>query len=130
MLPIHQAANDRSAICVTYLNKLSLCYIFEDHTAALESAAKTAEYLDGVPGTPAVPIFYFYDSLAKLAAYEADTGKKQKSLLRKVASNQKKMRKWARHAPMNHLHKYLLVEAERLKALAEILRLRNATSAQ
>lgn len=117
MLPIHQAANDRSAICVTYLNKLSLCFIFEDYTAALESAEKTAEYLDGVPGTPAVPIFYFYDSLARLAAYGEDTGKKQKPLLKKVGSNQKKMKKWARHAPMNHLHKYMLVEAEHLKAL-------------
>jgi predicted ATPase/signal transduction histidine kinase/CheY-like chemotaxis protein/tRNA A-37 threonylcarbamoyl transferase component Bud32 len=115
MLPIHQAANDRSAICVTYLNQLLLCYIFGDYAAALKAAAKAAEHVDGILGTPGVPIFYFYDSLARLAVYGADTGRKQTGLLRKVGSNQRKLKKWARHGPMNHMHKYLLVEAERLK---------------
>ncbi|MEA3231517.1 MAG: ATP-binding protein, partial [Thermodesulfobacteriota bacterium] len=32
----------------------------------------------------------------------------------RVADNQKKMKHWAKHAPMNHQHKYDLVEAERL----------------
>ena len=37
----------------------------------------------------------------------------QKDILNRVHSNQEKMHKWAHHAPMNHLHKFYLVEAER-----------------
>ena len=33
--------------------------------------------------------------------------------------NQKKMKKWAYHAPMNYLHKWQLVEAERAKVLGK-----------
>ncbi|MBI5249577.1 MAG: AAA family ATPase [Desulfomonile tiedjei] len=117
MLPLHQSASDRSAICVTHLNKLALCYIFEKYSAALESAAKAAEHLDGVPGTPAVPIFYFYDSLARLAICGSQPGRARDALLSQVRRNQKKMKKWAHHGPMNHLHKFILVEAECYRVL-------------
>ncbi len=119
MLPIHQAANDRSAICVIYLNKLVLCYLFEKYDLATENAAKAAEHLDGVPGTPAVPVFYFYDSLARLAACEPNTGVSEKAVLGKARSNQRKMKKWAHHGPMNHMHKFMLVEAERFKVVGQ-----------
>ncbi len=29
------------------------------------------------------------------------------------------MKKWAHHAPMNHLHKFYLVEAERFRVLGK-----------
>jgi predicted ATPase/signal transduction histidine kinase len=115
MLTIHLQAKDRSAICVTYLNKLTLCYLFEEYTQAIESAELSRDYLDGVTGTPAVPVFYFYDSLARLAVYDSSRGRLRRNILRRVALNQRKMRKWALHGSMNHLHKYLLVEAERLR---------------
>jgi predicted ATPase/signal transduction histidine kinase/CheY-like chemotaxis protein len=116
MLPVHAGAQDRSSIAVTYLNKLFLCFLFERHEAGLENAQRCYSYLDGVRGTPAVPIFYFYDSLTRLALCAAGH-RTRGSLLRKVRSNQRKMRKWARHAEMNHLHKYYLVEAERFRVM-------------
>ena len=36
----------------------------------------------------------------------------QKKYLKKIISNQKKMKKWAKHCPENFLTKHLLVEAE------------------
>lgn len=58
-------------------------------------------------------LFYFYDSLTRIAVYSSSSKIQQKRLSRKVQSNQKKFKKWAHHAPMNHLHKFYLVEAER-----------------
>lgn len=113
MLPLHRQADDRSAVCVTYLNKLLLCYVFHHYSDAVENADNTAAFLDGVRGTPAVPIFYFYDSLARLATYEYASARERKAILKRVKSNQKKMTKWAHHGPMNHVQKLLLVEAER-----------------
>jgi signal transduction histidine kinase len=41
----------------------------------------------------------------------------QKEFLKRVQSNQQKMKEWASHAPMNYRHKYDLVEAEMQRAL-------------
>jgi tetratricopeptide (TPR) repeat protein len=41
----------------------------------------------------------------------------KEAFLEKVAANQEKMKMWASYAPMNYLHKYYLVEAERARAL-------------
>ena len=64
-----------------------------------------------------VPIFYFYDSLARLAISPSISSAKQEKLLLKVSSNQEKMHKWAQHAPMNFQHKYDLVEAEKSQSI-------------
>jgi signal transduction histidine kinase/ActR/RegA family two-component response regulator len=52
-----------------------------------------------------------------LANYSNVAASEQKNFLKKVAKNQKKMKNWANHAPMNFLHKYYLVEAERARVL-------------
>ena len=43
----------------------------------------------------------------------------QKLILDKVQANHEKMKKWSHQAPMNHLHKFYLVEAERHRVLGE-----------
>ncbi|MHC5828163.1 MAG: hypothetical protein ACYT04_72800, partial [Nostoc sp.] len=63
--------------------------------------------------------FYFYDSLTHLAVYSDFEEFEQKQILDRVTANQKKMQNWAVHAPMNHLHKWYLVEAERYRVLGE-----------
>ena len=120
MLVIHTKANDRSSICVTYLNKLLLCYLFGDYERALESSAMAQPHLDAARGTPGVAVFYFYDSLTRLALYSPGNIREGRSFLRSVASNQRKMKKWARHAPMNYQHKFFLVEAERMRVLGKL----------
>ena len=117
MLPVHMEAGDSSAICVTYLNKLHVCYLFQDFEQALECADLADQYLHGVRGTPAVPVFYLYDSLARLALYDRAPPRDRALILGRVASNQRKMKKWAVHGPMNFAHKYWLVEAERNRVL-------------
>ncbi|KKK84797.1 hypothetical protein LCGC14_2779710, partial [marine sediment metagenome] len=42
--------------------------------------------------------------------------------MKKVESYHRIMEKWAEHAPMNYLHKWQLVEAERARVLGRDLR--------
>lgn len=118
-LPLLKAANDRTGLHYFYLNKLILCYLFGDYHQASENAVQAEQYLDGVKAFLVVPIFYFYDSLAQLAIYPSVPHSQQEYLLQRVINNQTKMQKWADHAPMNFLHKYELVEAEKAQVLGQ-----------
>lgn len=119
MLPLHQQANDRTAIYVLYLSKLLLCYLFSEYSQAVENAAIAEKYLDGATATAIVPLFHFYDSLAWLSVFPDAQKSEQKRILGKVSANQVKMKKWAHHAPMNYLHKFYLVEAERHRIVGQ-----------
>ncbi|MEG4328525.1 AAA family ATPase, partial [Microcoleus sp. herbarium5] len=116
-LPFYQQANDKVGVAYIYLNKLLLCYWFENYSEAIDNIAIAEKYLDAVVGMPIVPVFHFYDSLVRLAVYSDTPESEQQKLLDRVQANQEKMQKWAHHAPMNHLHKFYLVEAERHRVL-------------
>ncbi|MEP0855616.1 AAA family ATPase [Trichocoleus sp. DQ-U1] len=112
-LPLDLEANDQTLLFHTYLEKLTLCYLFGEYEEALDNAALAEKYIDSAAGMLTTTLFYFYDSLARVAVSSSPSKFPQKRLSRKVQSNQKKLKKWAHHAPMNHLHKFYLVEAER-----------------
>lgn len=118
-LPLHQQANDNGGVGYIYLNKFLLCYWFENYSEAIENLAIAQKYLDVVVGMPFVPVLNFYDSLVRLAVYADRSESEQKAILDRVQANQEKMQKWADYAPMNHLHKFYLVEAERHRVLGE-----------
>ncbi|BAZ28682.1 multi-sensor signal transduction multi-kinase [Cylindrospermum sp. NIES-4074] len=118
-LPLHEQAKDRLGVAYIYWHKLLLSYWFENYSEAIENTALAEKYLDVVVGLPLVPLFHFYDSLARLAVSPDSPELEKKNILERVQSNQEKMQKWAHHAPMNHLHKFYLVEAERHRVLGE-----------
>src|SRR5919199_1785463 len=119
-LPLLKEANDRTGLHYFYINKLILCYLFGEYQQAVENAAQAEHYLDGVKAFLVVQIFHFYDSLVQLALYPTASPSQQEHLLSKVRINQEKMQYWADHAPMNFLHKYELVEAEKARVLGQI----------
>jgi len=119
MLPLHQQVNDRTAIFLVYFNKLVLCYLFAEYEQAVKNATITEKYLDGALGAITVTVFHCYYSLALLAVFDKTPKPIQKSLLKQVVANQKKLQKWAKAAPMNHRHKFYLVEAERYRVLGQ-----------
>ncbi|MEH2185482.1 MAG: AAA family ATPase [Nostoc sp.] len=121
MLPLHQQSNDKTIICFLHFNKLVLCYLFSEYTDAIENAELAQNYLESVLGSITVPLFYFYDSLSQLAVYPDASEDKQEIILKRVTANQEKMQNWAHYAPMNHLHKFYLVEAERDRILGEYI---------
>jgi len=92
-LPLHQQANDRTAIFFLYFNKMILSYLFQEYHQAVDNVVMAEQYLDGVIGTLAVSPFYLYNSLAKLAMYPSATNTEKKIILKNVVANQKKMQK-------------------------------------
>jgi predicted ATPase/signal transduction histidine kinase/DNA-binding NarL/FixJ family response regulator/tRNA A-37 threonylcarbamoyl transferase component Bud32 len=119
MLPLHQQTNNQLAIHYLYLHKLVLCYGSENYSEALNSIPQIERSFGASTGQLTVVIFYFYDSLVRLAVYSESSQSEQQDILNKVQANQEKMQQWAHYAPMNHLHKYYLVEAERHRVLGE-----------
>ncbi|MEG4278318.1 serine/threonine-protein kinase PknK, partial [Microcoleus sp. MON1_C1] len=119
MLPLHLQNNDQLAIFYLYLYKLQLCYCFDNYSQAIKIITIGENYFGSSIGMILVAIFHLYDSLARLALYLDTEESGQQGILEKVQANQEKMQKWAHHAPMNFLHKYYLVEAERYRVLGE-----------
>ncbi|MEG5135555.1 MULTISPECIES: AAA family ATPase [unclassified Microcoleus] len=120
-LPLDVVANDQAILFHTYLGKMTLCYLFEEHKEALENAVLAEKYIDSATAMLTSTLFYLYDSLARIAVYSSLSKIQQKRLSGKVKSNQKKLNKWAYHAPMNHLHKFYLVEAELHRVQGEMM---------
>ncbi len=125
MLPVHQQVNDLYTINHLFVNKLMLSYLFGEYLQARENAAMAEKSLGGVTGLFVVTLFYFYDSLAQLVFYNSAEESQQQIILEKVQANQQKMKLWATHAPVNHLHKFYLVEAELHRVLGKKLEAMN-----
>ncbi|MBP0021737.1 MAG: serine/threonine-protein kinase PknK, partial [Cyanobacteria bacterium SBLK] len=119
MQVLHLEANDRTAFMHLYINKLILCYSFQELQQAFETAVQLEAYIIQAGSTFIAPPGYFYDSLTRLAVFPDMQPSEQERILKKVAANQEKMALWAKHAPMNYLHKFYLVEAERARVLCQ-----------
>jgi signal transduction histidine kinase/CheY-like chemotaxis protein len=119
MLPIITSAGDIYSLYEYYLHKFILSYLFYEFNEALENASLAEEKVEGATGTIMVASFYFYDSLLRLAVFPESSESEQQHILGKISVNQEKMKLWAEHAPMNFLHKFYLVEAERARILGK-----------
>ena len=118
MLPLHTATKDGGGIFYLYLCKLMLAYLFGKYEDARTYAKKPIKYLLNVSATIKRPIYIFYDSLAQLNAYPESDKIQRKAIVRHVNAKQKLMAYWAKHAPMNYLHKWHLLEAEKQRVMA------------
>ncbi|MCP4346026.1 MAG: AAA family ATPase [Desulfobacterales bacterium] len=95
----------------TVCKQLIMC-IYGEFEKAVQYAEESEKYLESLLCLFFIPEFYFCRSIALLAVYKDADRKTRKKYMKKVKAGQKKMKKWADHAPMNHLNKYYLVEAE------------------
>ncbi|MEH2352442.1 trifunctional serine/threonine-protein kinase/ATP-binding protein/sensor histidine kinase [Nostoc sp.] len=117
-LPLLQSANDIYGLYIFYSYKLMLCFLFGEVEPANNYAFECRNYLMSGAGTVAEPAFYFYDSLVALALLSQPSSEVS-TVLERVAENQTKLQHWAHHAPMNHQHKFDLVEAEKYRFLGQ-----------
>ena len=122
LIPVHQQANDRSAICLLHCYKLILAVLFQTSAEAVKYAVIAESLLTPGASSLAAVIFTFYGSLARLGHVQTVGPTERKRLLKKVNNDQKTMKIWARHAPMNFLHKWYLVEAERARVRRDDLK--------
>ncbi|WP_341530570.1 PAS domain S-box protein [Nostoc sp. UHCC 0302] len=111
--------NNRIELLFFYLNKLILCYLFGDTQQAVQNAVLAKPYLEGLATMLVNGLLHFYDSLAHLSAFFEASDSEKETWLNWVNANQEKMQKWAYHAPMNYLHKFYLVEAEKARVLGK-----------
>ncbi|MBD2068016.1 AAA family ATPase [Leptolyngbya sp. FACHB-671] len=113
--------SNTGAIFLIRLHKLFLCYLFSEYTQALESLIIAESHLTKRRGAYFVSFCSFYSSLVRLATFPEGSAQVQEEILKKVAISQEEMKRWAQCAPMNYLHKYHLVEAEKARVLGQVV---------
>ncbi len=119
MLPKHQQDNDLIPIAQAYIYKLLLAYYFGNYPEARNYIDQAKPCLMAVSASIFVPIFHFYAALTHLALFPNQPETEQGEILLQVQTHQTILHQWADNAPMNHLHKWYLVEAERYRVLGE-----------
>ncbi|MEG4410387.1 ATP-binding protein, partial [Microcoleus sp. C2C3] len=107
------ASNDLYRLCIFYLYRATLRFLLGDIARADLDVDRARQYIAGSAGITSEAVLYFYDSLIALATPESET--KLETQLQRVQENQRKLQHWAEHAPMNYLHKWQLVEAEKYR---------------
>jgi len=117
MLPKHHQNNELTAIAKTYVYKLLLAYSSGNNTAALDYILQAKPYLMAISGLIQVPIFHFYAALTYLAIFPTKPEPEQSEILALAETHQTILQQWAKNAPMNHLHKWYLIEAEKSRVL-------------
>ncbi|MCL1472987.1 trifunctional serine/threonine-protein kinase/ATP-binding protein/sensor histidine kinase [Argonema antarcticum] len=117
-LPLLRSANDLFGLYIFYLYKLTLCFLFGEVDRANKYAVEGRNYLMAATGTVGEPAFYLYDSLSVITQLSQMSGEVSTALER-VAKNQTQLQHWAHYAPMNHQHKFDLVEAEKCRVLGQ-----------
>lgn len=122
------SSSDTLALSSFYYYKVIVDYLSGNFLGAIKNAMAVRKHLKS--GSSIIkPHLYYYDSLARLAllqkySAEMDTNERNswntfRSLMSKryhlkiVAANQKALKKYTQHAPMNFMNKSILIEAER-----------------
>ncbi|AVH62114.1 trifunctional serine/threonine-protein kinase/ATP-binding protein/sensor histidine kinase [Nostoc sp. 'Peltigera membranacea cyanobiont' N6] len=113
MLPKHQQDNNLTAIAYAYIHKLLLAYSFGNYPTALDYITQSKSYLMAVSGMVFIPTFHFYAALTHLAVVSTQREQQLSLILAEVETHQTVLHQWAHNAPMNHKHKWHLVEAEK-----------------
>lgn len=117
-LPQSAAVDEQSILFHLSLNQLILSYLFHDTAQVAACVVTTNQLLSaGAVGLLTVPVFHFYDSLARIAIFAGVPAVEQPDIFEEIAGNQRKIKHWAEYAPMNYLHKFYLVEAEQCRIL-------------
>lgn len=106
-----QAAKDLNRMGIHAIGRLVISFIFGDIEGALKWGAAARKCMEAVAGQIFVSQYYFYYSLALLAAASGVVGHSRRRYVRQIISHQKHLRDFARHAPDNFQHQYLLIEA-------------------
>ena len=121
MFPLHQQTSDGYAIYNLYLQKAILCYVFQSNRIAWDNIGQARRIFNETMGQVLGSILCTYESLIALSVYSSANKNERARIRQKVNSNQKIMKYWADYAPMNYLHKYYLVKAEKEKVFSNSL---------
>ncbi|MCR9142856.1 MAG: AAA family ATPase [bacterium] len=105
----------KSGLAFTAYAKALLAYLFHEHEQAQIQLDEVATYEQATMGMSQLQHFAMIDSLNRLAVLPKLKGGQRRKSLRRVAKNQRKLKRFAAYAPMNQQHRWDLVEAERAR---------------
>ncbi|WP_245894115.1 ATP-binding response regulator [Chamaesiphon polymorphus] len=117
MLSKHQRDNEFSALAAVYGYKQILAYLFGNYHAAMDYTNQGQQYLLGVAGMVTIPTFHLFAALTHLALYPEQSELERAETIAQVEIHQGTIDLWAQNAPMNYLHKWDLIEAEKQRIL-------------
>ncbi|MBD2302957.1 ATP-binding sensor histidine kinase [Nostoc sp. FACHB-190] len=117
MFPKHKQDQDLAAFACAYTYKLLLAYYFGNYHAAIDYITQGQSCLMALSGLIVVPLFHFYAALTHLTVISTAV----EEILAEVESHQTFLHQWAENAPMNHLHKWHLIEAEKCRVCGDKL---------
>ncbi len=105
--------NDQTGTFFIHFNKVILGYHFGDHEMAYEHGVKARKLLEAVLAKFEIPNLLFYEALNHIRLWEDSGG--TKGSLSRARKNRNKLKKWAKSAPENFEHRYLLINAELMR---------------
>ena len=117
MIPLYWESHQFTGIGFYAVNKMMICLLLEEYHEGLNAVQDAEKTLDALIGTIYIPLFYFYKNLIHLRAGLSFLDSTPENILEEIKINQAKIKIWATYAPMNYLHKWQLVEAERYRIL-------------
>ncbi len=106
-----EAVKDVNRMGTHAIGRLVVSVIFGDIDGAIKWGEDARKCIEAVAGQIFVSQYYFYHSLALLAAASGVVGWNRWRYIRQIKAHQKHLRDFARHAPGNFEHQYLLIEA-------------------
>jgi predicted ATPase/signal transduction histidine kinase/ActR/RegA family two-component response regulator len=120
MIPKHLQDGDLTALAYAYIYKLMLAYLFSNYTDARQNITCGEQYLQAVSGMIPLPVFHFYAALTHLALFTQQSESEQVEALAQANIHQAVIHQWAQNAPMNYLHKWDLIEAEKQRLFGNL----------
>jgi predicted ATPase/class 3 adenylate cyclase/GAF domain-containing protein/tRNA A-37 threonylcarbamoyl transferase component Bud32 len=111
-LKIFQFQPDPHSLCLYYILKCQIFYLYEQPNEALQYALEAEKLLPFILGIVTEAEHNFYYSLSLVALYPEASESDKQYYWEHIIANQKQMKIWANNCPENFLHKYLLVAAE------------------
>ncbi|MEH2181317.1 AAA family ATPase [Nostoc sp.] len=109
--------NNHNSLVAVYVSKLILHYLHGEYSQALENGNLAYPHTLEIPGVFSVFIHNFFWSLSLLKCCEIVDINTQNNYFQQIEYNQQNLRLWADCAPINFLHKFHLVEAERHRVI-------------
>jgi serine phosphatase RsbU (regulator of sigma subunit) len=118
-VPQWTATNNRLLLATYYTTKIFIDMIFHNYSDIIKDLDIQSKYIESIAGSWPFREFAFYDSIGRLAVYPTASKEEKRLYLKRVRKNLKKIKKWAKFAPMNNLHLYHLVKAELARVLGQ-----------
>jgi histidine kinase len=112
LVPKLQKQKEMAGLLAYHAAKATLAFVFERNDEALRHTGEVRKYQKWAASLPSIPPRFFLDALIRLAVYPGLSPDEQKRAMEIVDGNQQRLRQWAKHAPMNNLHRVHLIDAE------------------